>query len=129
MMVDPVRDLQSEFKEKFPTWYLDAGRQATGLHSQIPLPALGSAVYSTPSLKEAYSPPHHPILASRGSITQHSYRLQPDLISTQDRTGKGVIDIATGAVDNALWDMYAKSRKKHLWVVNMTPVCSILCKK
>ena len=82
-----------------------------------------------PSRKHIHHPPHHPILASRGPITQHSYRLQPDLISTQDRTGKGGIDIATGAVDNALWDMYAKSRKKHLWVVNMTPVCSILCKK
>ena len=70
MMVDPVRDLQSEFKEKFPTWYLDAGRRATGLHSQIPLPALESAVYSTPSLKEAYSLSHHPILPSRGLITQ-----------------------------------------------------------
>ncbi|KAI0065819.1 enolase C-terminal domain-like protein [Artomyces pyxidatus] len=36
---------------------------------------------------------------------------------------KGVIHIATGAVDNALWDLYAKSRKKPLWklVVDMTP--------
>lgn len=38
---------------------------------------------------------------------------------------KGVIHIATGAVDNALWDLYAKSRKKPLWklVVDMSPVC------
>lgn len=37
---------------------------------------------------------------------------------------KGVIHIATGAVDNALWDLYAKSRKKPLWklVVDMSPV-------
>ncbi|KZO95362.1 enolase C-terminal domain-like protein [Calocera viscosa TUFC12733] len=36
---------------------------------------------------------------------------------------KGVIHIASGAVDNALWDMYARSRKKPLWklVVDMTP--------
>ena len=37
---------------------------------------------------------------------------------------KGVIHIALGAVNNALWDMYARSRNKHLWklVVDMTPV-------
>jgi len=36
---------------------------------------------------------------------------------------KGVIHIATGAVNNALWDMYARSRKKPLWklVVDFTP--------
>ncbi|KAH9946871.1 enolase C-terminal domain-like protein [Amylocystis lapponica] len=36
---------------------------------------------------------------------------------------KGVIHIALGAVDNALWDMFARSRKKPLWklVVDMTP--------
>ncbi|KAH9886066.1 enolase C-terminal domain-like protein [Cubamyces lactineus] len=36
---------------------------------------------------------------------------------------KGVIHIALGAVDNALWDMYARSRNKPLWklVVDMTP--------
>lgn len=36
---------------------------------------------------------------------------------------KGVIHIATGAVDNALWDMYARSRNKPLWklIVDMTP--------
>ncbi|THG97083.1 hypothetical protein EW145_g7674, partial [Phellinidium pouzarii] len=36
---------------------------------------------------------------------------------------KGVIHIATGAVDNALWDLFAKSRKKPLWklVVDFTP--------
>ena len=41
---------------------------------------------------------------------------------------KGVIHIALGAVNNALWDMYARSRNKPLWklVVDMTPVCSIL---
>lgn len=38
---------------------------------------------------------------------------------------KGVIHIASGAVNNALWDMFAKSRKKPLWklVVDMSPVC------
>ncbi|TFY70322.1 hypothetical protein EVG20_g2682 [Dentipellis fragilis] len=36
---------------------------------------------------------------------------------------KGVIHIATGAVDNALWDLFAKSRKKPLWklIVDMSP--------
>ncbi|KIY66930.1 enolase C-terminal domain-like protein [Cylindrobasidium torrendii FP15055 ss-10] len=36
---------------------------------------------------------------------------------------KGVIHIASGAVNNAVWDMYAKSRKKPLWklVVDFTP--------
>ncbi|KIP06359.1 hypothetical protein PHLGIDRAFT_107105 [Phlebiopsis gigantea 11061_1 CR5-6] len=36
---------------------------------------------------------------------------------------KGVIHIALGAVNNALWDMYARSRNKPLWklVVDMTP--------
>ncbi|VDB85342.1 unnamed protein product [Peniophora sp. CBMAI 1063] len=36
---------------------------------------------------------------------------------------KGVIHIATGAVDNALWDLYARSRNKPLWklVVDMSP--------
>lgn len=37
---------------------------------------------------------------------------------------KGVIHIALGAVDNALWDMYARARQKPLWklIVDMTPV-------
>ncbi|EJT98652.1 mandelate racemase/muconate lactonizing enzyme [Dacryopinax primogenitus] len=36
---------------------------------------------------------------------------------------KGVIHIATAAVDNALWDMYARSRHKPLWklVADFTP--------
>jgi len=36
---------------------------------------------------------------------------------------KGVIHLATAAVDNALWDMYARSRKKPLWklVADFTP--------
>ncbi|KAJ3916530.1 enolase C-terminal domain-like protein [Lentinula edodes] len=36
---------------------------------------------------------------------------------------KGVIHIATGAVNNALWDMYARSRQKPLWklVVDFSP--------
>ncbi|EGO03632.1 hypothetical protein SERLA73DRAFT_175193 [Serpula lacrymans var. lacrymans S7.3] len=36
---------------------------------------------------------------------------------------KGVIHIATGAVNNALWDMYARARSKPLWklVVDMSP--------
>lgn len=39
---------------------------------------------------------------------------------------KGVIHIATAAVGNAVWDMYARSRSKPLWklVVDMTPVRS-----
>lgn len=37
---------------------------------------------------------------------------------------KGVIHIATGAVDNALWDLYARARQKTLWklLVDMSPV-------
>jgi L-alanine-DL-glutamate epimerase-like enolase superfamily enzyme len=37
---------------------------------------------------------------------------------------KGVIHLATAAVDNAIWDLYAKSRNKPLWklVVDMSPV-------
>lgn len=37
---------------------------------------------------------------------------------------KGVIHIATGAVGNAIWDMFARSRSKPLWklIVDMTPV-------
>ncbi|KAI9460262.1 enolase C-terminal domain-like protein [Lactarius psammicola] len=36
---------------------------------------------------------------------------------------KGVIHIATGAVDNALWDLYARARGKPLWklLVDMSP--------
>lgn len=36
---------------------------------------------------------------------------------------KGVIHIASGAVNNALWDMYARARQKPLWklVVDFTP--------
>ncbi|KAF8638174.1 hypothetical protein AX17_002397 [Amanita inopinata Kibby_2008] len=36
---------------------------------------------------------------------------------------KGVIHIASGAVNNALWDMYARARCKPLWklIVDMTP--------
>jgi len=42
---------------------------------------------------------------------------------------KGVIHIATGAVGNAIWDMYARSRSKPLWklIVDMTPVWVSLC--
>jgi hypothetical protein len=40
---------------------------------------------------------------------------------------KGVIHIATAAVGNAVWDMYARSRSKPLWklIVDMTPVRSL----
>ncbi|KAF9443317.1 enolase N-terminal domain-like protein [Macrolepiota fuliginosa MF-IS2] len=36
---------------------------------------------------------------------------------------KGAVDIALGAVDNALWDLFARSRGKPLWklVVDLTP--------
>jgi len=45
----------------------------------------------------------------------HYFRIGPE---------KGVIHIASGAVNNAIWDMYARSRKKPLWklVVDFTPV-------
>ena len=37
---------------------------------------------------------------------------------------KGVIHIATGAVNNAIWDMFARKRQKPLWklIVDMSPV-------
>lgn len=37
---------------------------------------------------------------------------------------KGIIHLALAAVNNAVWDMFAKSRKKPLWklIVDMTPV-------
>jgi len=40
---------------------------------------------------------------------------------------KGVIHLATAAVNNALWDMFARARGKPLWklIVDMTPVCDI----
>ena len=40
---------------------------------------------------------------------------------------KGVIHLATAAVNNALWDMFARARGKPLWklIVDMTPVCHI----
>jgi L-fuconate dehydratase len=36
---------------------------------------------------------------------------------------KGVIHLASAAVDNALWDLFAKSRRKPLWklIVDFTP--------
>lgn len=36
---------------------------------------------------------------------------------------KGVIHLATAAVSNALWDMFAKARGKPLWklIVDFTP--------
>ncbi|KAG8745594.1 hypothetical protein FRC10_007485 [Ceratobasidium sp. 414] len=47
------------------------------------------------------------------------------LIGSRNRIGpeKGVIHLATAAVDNAIWDLYAKSRKKPLWklIVDMSP--------
>jgi L-fuconate dehydratase len=46
----------------------------------------------------------------------HAFRIGPE---------KGVIHLATGAVDNALWDLYARARQKPLWklLVDMSPVC------
>jgi len=45
-------------------------------------------------------------------------------VATRIGPEKGVIHVATGAVGNAIWDMYARSRSKPLWklVVDMTPV-------
>src|SRR5216684_787877 len=42
---------------------------------------------------------------------------------------KGVIPLATAAVDNALWDLYARTRQKPLWklIVDMSPVRPGLC--
>lgn len=56
-------------------------------------------------------------------LSHHSYPLSN--VPPLQRIGpeKGVIHIALGAVNNALWDMFARSRKKPLWklVVDMTP--------
>lgn len=48
-------------------------------------------------------------------VNSSGYRIGPE---------KGVIHIASGAVNNALWDMYARQEKKPLWklVVDFTPV-------
>lgn len=42
---------------------------------------------------------------------------------------KGVIHIATGAVNNAVWDMFARARGKPLWklVVDFTPEELVRC--
>lgn len=42
---------------------------------------------------------------------------------------KGVIHLATGAVANAVWDLFARSRKKPLWklIVDMTPEEIVKC--
>ena len=60
----------------------------------------------------------------RSHLVLVSYTLK--LHCFDDRIGpeKGVIHIATGAVDNALWDLYAKARGKPLWklLVDMSPV-------
>jgi L-fuconate dehydratase len=52
------------------------------------------------------------------TVSFRIYRIGPE---------KGVIHIASGAVNNAVWDLYAKSRKKPLWklVVDMSPVSLI----
>jgi L-fuconate dehydratase len=54
-----------------------------------------------------------------GGRIDMQYRIGPE---------KGVIHIASGAVNNALWDLFARSRKKPLWklVVDFTPV-SLQC--
>jgi L-alanine-DL-glutamate epimerase-like enolase superfamily enzyme len=54
------------------------------------------------------------------ALNDHAHRIGPE---------KGVIHIATGAVDNALWDMMARSRQKPLWklVVDMSPVSFSFC--
>lgn len=50
--------------------------------------------------------------------------VRTDVHSTRIGPEKGVIHIAAGAVNNALWDMFARARGKPLWklVVDMTPV-------
>lgn len=66
-----------------------------------------------------------------GTCAAHSCE-SPDTLTSAHvpRIGpeKGVIHIALGAVDNALWDMYARFRNKPLWklVVDMSPVRSPL---
>lgn len=50
--------------------------------------------------------------------------MQLTLIPNRIGPEKGIIHIAAGAVNNALWDMFARARAKPLWklVVDMTPV-------
>jgi L-fuconate dehydratase len=52
------------------------------------------------------------------------YRLASTPVLSRIGPEKGVIHIASGAVNNALWDMYARSRNKPLWklVVDMSSV-------
>lgn len=62
-------------------------------------------------------------------VTEHLHFLEEFALNLAGilRIGpeKGVIHIALGAVDNALWDMFARSRKVPLWklIADMTPVC------
>jgi hypothetical protein len=60
-----------------------------------------------------YTYPFRLPFVSLPSLTPH--RIGPE---------KGVIHLALGAVNNALWDMYARCQKKPLWklVVDMSPV-------
>jgi L-alanine-DL-glutamate epimerase-like enolase superfamily enzyme len=62
-----------------------------------------------------------------------SYLFLRCLVYLNNRIGpeKGVIHIATGAVVNALWDLFARSRNKPLWklVVDFTPVSFKVHKK
>ena len=42
---------------------------------------------------------------------------------------KGVIHLATGAMVNAVWDLYARSRRQAVWklLVDMTPEQIVSC--
>ncbi|KAF9443542.1 hypothetical protein P691DRAFT_764179 [Macrolepiota fuliginosa MF-IS2] len=53
--------------------------------------------------------------------TWECFNVDPQL--TWIEPEKGVMHIALGAVDNALWDPFARSRGKPLWelVVDFTP--------
>lgn len=57
-------------------------------------------------------------------VSRDTWILSLSLTSSRIGPEKGVIHIAFGAVDNALWDMFARSRRKPLWklVVDMSPV-------
>ena len=73
------------------------------------------------------SPETHNFVGTK-SLLPNSHPIIDRIAVATTRIGpeKGVIHIATAAVGNAVWDMYARSRSKPLWklVVDMTPVRS-----
>jgi hypothetical protein len=67
-------------------------------------------------------------VAYRFRVPSSTFSDRCSLIKFRIGPEKGVIHIATGAVNNAIWDMFARKREKPLWklVADMSPVCSSL---